>query len=155
MKEEMNRIAILFRETNDGNNWTGINVSQAFEGVDYLTAVKRINASHLNIAELAMHLLCWNKIITKRLRGENYIPAKEEDFLVIDLLTDHEWQLMKQQLNDSFDELISKLSAAEDDILDRPMFKGSTSAYRNIHGQISHLHYHLAQIVLLKKIFAN
>ena len=152
MKDSISGIAILITETATGNNWTGINTETALRGITAEQAVKRINANHLNIAELTAHLTCWNKVIARRLNGENYQPGKEEDFPVIDLLSETEWEALKTAFMESFVILETTLCSKEDNILDVPIFEGGTSAYRNLHGQISHLHYHLGQMVLLKKL---
>lgn len=152
MQTAINKIKTLIEETANGNNWTGVNAEQALQNITALQATKRINTNHLNIAELAAHLTCWNKVITKRLDGENYQPATEEDFPVINELTEEAWSTLKENFTFSFKVLTDKLQTKENDILDAPMFEGASSAYRNLHGQISHLHYHLGQIVLLKKL---
>ncbi|MFN8294835.1 MAG: hypothetical protein U0T69_01505 [Chitinophagales bacterium] len=90
--------------------------------------------------------------MVKRLDAENYQPTRAEDFPVINDLSEDEWNTMKEDFIQSFKLLTDKLDTKEDTILYTPMFEGASSAYRNLHGQISHLHYHLGQIVLLKKI---
>lgn len=152
MNLEIQKIKTLITQTANGDNWTGINAQQALENVDFAKAVRRINDMHLNIAEFTAHLTCWNKVISKRLDSENYQPAKEEDFPVINDLTEEKWTELKQGFLESFNLLTAKLETKQDAILDKPIFEGATSAYRNVHGQISHLHYHLGQMVLLKKI---
>ena len=152
MNTEINKIKTLISETADGNNWTGINAEQALQDISAETATKRINANHLNIAELTAHLVCWNNVIAKRLGGVNYTPPVEEDFPVINELSDEQWQIMKQDFFNSFEILVNALSQKEDISLDQPIFEEATSVYRNVHGQVSHLHYHLGQIVLLKKV---
>jgi uncharacterized damage-inducible protein DinB len=153
MENEITRIASLLKDTASGNNWTGINIEQALSGIPAVTAVKRINANHLNIAESVAHLACWNKVMAKRLDSENYQPTKEEDFPVIDHLEEHQWTELKNRLRASFEALVQKLESKEETGLHNPMFEGATSAYRNLHGQVSHLHYHMGQIMLLKKAF--
>lgn len=152
MQNEINNIITLFSETANGNNWTGINATQVLQDITAEKAIKRINSNHLNVAELTAHLTCWNKVMAKRLDAENYQPTKEEDFPEINKLSEEEWNTLKQNFTISFNVLTEKLASKEAAILDAPMFEGGTSAYRNLHGQISHLHYHLGQIVLLKKI---
>lgn len=152
MNTDIHKVKILITETANGNNWTGTNAEQALSNISAETAIKRINVNHLNIAELAAHLACWNKVIAKRLEGINYTPSKEEDFPVINELTEEQWQIHKQNFFNSFEVLTATLLQKEDVSLDQPIFEGASSVYRNVHGQVSHLHYHLGQIVLLKKI---
>ena len=152
MQTEINKIKTLIAETANGNNWTGINATQALQNISAQKAVKRINENHLNIAELTTHLTCWNKVITKRLDAENYQPTNEEDFPEINELSKEEWNTLKEKFFQSFEILINKLQEKEGNDVNAPIFEGASSAYRNLHGQISHLHYHLGQIVLLKKI---
>src|SRR4051812_18002160 len=117
MDNEILRISKLLTETYDGNNWTGINAIQALDGVTAEIAVKRINDLHLNIAELTAHLSCWNKVMTKRLQGENYEPEKEEDFPKFNMLLEEEWNLLKQNLQVSFDNLKIELDLKTEEIL--------------------------------------
>ncbi len=152
MQSEINKIKTLLQETATGNNWTGINAHQILNDITAETATKKLNEKHLNIAELTAHLTCWNYVIAKRLDGENQELTKEEDFPTINNLNEESWNDLKQNFIDSFHFLIDKLTEKEDAILDQPMFEGSSLSYRNLHGQISHLHYHLGQIMLLKKL---
>ncbi|HRH58174.1 MAG TPA: DinB family protein [Chitinophagales bacterium] len=152
MQNEINNIVTLISETANGNNWTGINTLQVLQDINSEKATKRVNSSHLNIAELTAHLTCWNNVMIKRLDAENYQPKRDEDFPAINDLSEDEWNTMKEDFIQSFKLLTDILDTKEDTILYAPMFEGATSAYRNLHGQISHLHYHLGQIVLLKKI---
>ncbi len=154
MKEEISRIHHLFSEAAEGNNWTGINVLQALNEVSATNATRRINKEHLNIAELVAHLTCWNTVITQRLGKLNYQPAKEDDFPVIHDLSDEEWENRKYKFLQSFHVLQTELENKTDSMLNEPMVEGGTSAYRNLHGQLSHIHYHLGQIVLLKKLLS-
>lgn len=152
MNDSIKGIATLIKETATGNNWTGINTETALHGITAEQAVKRIHANHLNIAELTAHLTCWNMVIGRRLNGEDYQPEKEGDFPVINFLSESEWEALKAAFMDSFIFLETRMASKEDSILNQPIFEGGTSAYRNLHGQVSHLHYHLGQIVLLKKL---
>ena len=152
MNSELNKIDRLFDEIADGNNWTGINIQHALLDIPAAIATQRINQAHLNIAELLSHLTCWNKVMVSRLDNQNHQPAKEEDFPEIGKLTDGEWEDMKLEFFRSIHLLRGRLENHEDKILDEPMFEGASDAYRNLHGQIGHLHYHLGQIVLLKKL---
>lgn len=155
MNAEIQKIRMLIAETASGNNWTGINAEQALSDISADKAIKRINENHLNIAELTAHLACWNKVIARRLQGMNYTPGKEEDFPQINALTEEQWQAIKDDFMESFSILENTLLEKEDASLEQPVFEGATSAYRNVHGQVSHLHYHLGQIVLLKKLLAD
>ena len=154
MRTEINKIAKLIDDSLEYDNWTGINVQKALKDVTPVIAVHRFNKNHLNIAELVAHIICWNKIMTERLDKHNHEPAKEEDFPVVDELTDEQWYDMKLELARSFHLLKGKLENKDDDILDKPIFEGASDAYRNLHGQIAHIHYHLGQIVLLKKLLS-
>ena len=152
MRNEINRIDSLITDLLEGNNWTGINAHQALIDVSAKKAVQRINKQQLNIAELMAHLTCWNEIITLRLDKQDHQPSKKEDFPRISRLTSEKWKDLKLDFFRSFHLLKGRLENKEDSILDEPMFEGASPAYRNLHGQISHVHYHLGQIVLLKKL---
>lgn len=152
MQTEIKNIITLLQEIANDNNWTGINAARSLQDVSAEKAIKRINNNHLNIAELTAHLTCWNKVITQRLKAENYQPTKEDDFPEINTLSEEEWKTLKEKFFQSFEILINKLQEKKGTDVNAPIFEGASSIYRNLHGQISHLHYHLGQIVLLKKI---
>lgn len=155
MNSEWKKISVLLKETAESDNWTGINVKQALENITRDIAVKRIHDKHLNIAELLAHLSCWNKVMINRLDGIKYEPAPDEDFPTHSKLTEKSWEKIKQDFFKSIHQLIEKIESKKDNLIDEPMFKGSSSGYRNLYGQVAHLHYHLGQIVLLKKIFSE
>lgn len=152
MHKGLNQIAAMFLDTLEGNNWTGITIQHALLDVTREEAVHRFSGSHLNIAELVAHLNCWNKVMLERLDGQNFQPSPEEDFPRIDRLSESQWEELKLGFYRSFHLLAGKLENKDDAILDEPMFEGASGAYRNLHGQVAHLHYHLGQIVLLKKL---
>ena len=152
MEQQTYHTANLFREFSTGYNWTGINAEKALKDISAETAVRHFHDKHLNIAELISHMTCWNIVIAKRLEGKNYQPAPDEDFPGIDQLNEDTWEAIKEKFFDSILLLNDKLLNKNEDELDQPIFEGATSVYRNVHGQISHLHYHLGQVVLLKKL---
>jgi hypothetical protein len=152
MNSELRKIDQLFDEIADGNNWTGINAQHALLDISAEKAVRRLNHLHLNIAELLAHITCWNKVMTARLDNQNFQPSKEEDFPVIDHLNAEEWEDKKLEFFRTIHLLRGRLENNKDEILKEPMFEGASDAYRNLHGQVGHLHYHLGQIVLLKKL---
>lgn len=145
------QIAKHLREVHVGKNWTWVNLKDSLEGVDWhhaTTQVKDFNT----IATLVYHM--------------NYYVAAQLNLLKTGLLDAHDdfafqvppiksaadWQTLTQKSFDQAEELAGLIeNLPESKLWEICVNEKYGNYYRNFQGMIEHCHYHLGQIVLLKK----
>ena len=146
------QIARHFREVHFGGNWTSVNLKDSLAGITWQQATTKVYSLN-TIAALVYHINYYVSAVLKVLEGG---PLDAHDKYSFDLplvQSDEDWQkLLNKTWTDAknFANLIEQLpeSILENDFSE----KKYGSYYRNLHGVIEHSHYHLGQIVLIKKI---
>ncbi|NLR67232.1 DUF1572 domain-containing protein [Chitinophaga varians] len=146
------QIAKHFRDVHFGGNWTAVNLKDALADVDWQVATTRINGLN-TIAVLVFHVNYYVDAVLKVLQGE---PLQASDKLSFDLppvTSEEDWQrLVNKTLvqAESFAGLVERLAEKQ---LSEDFTDGKYGTwYRNLAGIIEHTHYHLGQIVVIKKI---
>lgn len=148
-------IANHLRQVYFGGNWTCVNLKDTLAGVTWEQATTKVYSFNA-IATLVYHINYYADVQTKVLQGEALKGQDEESFKTRAITSDAEWQEM---LNKTWD----KANMLADLIMQLPVDKLSDTFtdekygtyYRNLQGMIEHTHYHLGQIVLIKKLLAE
>ena len=146
------QIAKHFREVHFGGNWTWSNLKDTVEGVTWQQATAKVYSFN-TIAALTYHINYFVVAALKVLRSE---PLDSHDKFSFDhppILCQEDWEkLLDKTWKDAeaFAILVEQLPEAT--LWEDFAHKKYGSYYRNILGIIEHTHYHLGQIVLLKKI---
>jgi hypothetical protein len=146
------QIANHFRQVHFGGNWTSVNLKDTLAGITWQQAITRIYSLN-TIATLVYHMNYYISAVLKVLQGERLNASDKYSFDHPPILSGEDWvKLLAKTWTDAenFASLVEQMPESklwED-------FSGNKygNYYRNIHGIIEHLHYHLGQIVLLKKI---
>ena len=146
------QIAKRLRDVYFGKNWTSLNLKDSLAGVTWLQATTKLHEFN-TIATLVFHLSYYVSAVTKVLEGEalNAKDAYSFDHQPIQSEADWEEMLAKVWADaECFAALIEKLPDEKlgEDFSDSKY----GSYYRNLNGIIEHIHYHLGQIVLIKKL---
>lgn len=132
-------------------NWTDIHLDEAIADVTYQEAIN-VPAGLVNsIAMLVNHLEFYNFVITERLMGTEPVIDDANRF-AISIKNEEDWQLLKQRTLDSFKRLADRISQLPAEKLQALTPSGNNTFYKTLHGLSEHAHYHLGQIVLLKKL---
>jgi len=141
-------IARHFYEVHYGNNWTDASVKDALEGISREQAVKKIGNTN-TIALLLFHLDFYNMVVYDRLVG-NQKHFEHEESLKVEITSEDDWQ----RLQETYFANVAKLHQAILQFDESLLFEEKTSntPYKNLHGLVEHVHYHLGQINLLKKL---
>ena len=146
------QIAKHFRDVYFGGNWTSVNVKETLADISWQEATSKI--SDLNaIATLVFHINYYISPVLKVLQGGPLQASDKESFNLSPITSQNDWNsLVTKALNDAaqFADEIEKLD-------EEKLFKDFADVkygnyYLNLHGIIEHTHYHLGQIVLIKKI---
>lgn len=146
------QIAQLFRDVHYGGNWTSVNLKENLSDVTWQKATTRVYSFN-TIAALVYHMNYYVSAVLKVLQGEPLNASDKYSFDHPPIQSQEDWEkLLDKTWSDAenFASLIEQLpeSKLSETFLDEKY----GNYYRNIHGIIEHTHYHLAQIVLIKKL---
>ena len=132
-----------------GNNWTEVDLSGILEDVTAEEALTVTAASPNTIASLLHHITYWNRLMIRRIKGvETAIPASNG----YDIPANMNWLDLKDDNIASAHELAAAIREFDASKLVQPILPGYSTAYKNLQGTVEHVHYHLGQIVIIKKL---
>ena len=146
------QIAKHFRDALFGGNWTSVNLKEALSDVTWEQATTQVHTFN-TIADLVYHINYFVNAASKVLQGGPLDAHDKYSFDLPPILSQQDWEkLLDNSFTDAenFATLIEQLPENKlwEDFSDNKY----GNYYRNIHGIIEHTHYHLGQIVLIKKI---
>jgi len=146
------QIAKHFREVHFGGNWTSVNLKDSLADVTWQQATTQVYTFN-TIAALVYHMNYYVSAVMKVLQGEPLNASDKYSFRLPPILSQEDWEkLLNKTWTDAenFATLIEQLPESKlwEDFSDNKY----GNYYRNFHGIIEHVHYHLGQIVLIKKI---
>lgn len=109
-----------------------------------------------SIASLTCHSTYYVSTLINVLKGQPLNAKDELSFILPSLTSQQDWEQLLAKLWEEGEEAAKLIERLPDNILiDNFTNEKYGSYYRNIQGIIEHLHYHLGQIVLIKKIHAS
>ncbi|MBK9336008.1 MAG: DUF1572 domain-containing protein [Lewinellaceae bacterium] len=149
------QIAKHLREVYFGGNWTSSNLKDSLAGVTWQQATTQVYAFN-TIATLVFHLTYYVRAVSKVLQGEALDAKDKYSFDHPPILSREDWEafLDKTWMDaENFARLIEQLP--DNRLLEDFTDNKYGNYYRNLHGIIEHIHYHLGQIVLIKKIVSQ
>ena len=149
------QLAKHLRDVFFGGNWTSVNLRDSLANITWQQACTKIHSLNTILA-LVYHINYYISAVTKVLQGEPLVASDKFSFDHPSIQSEEEWQqLLDETWKDAenFAYWIEQLSESklwED-------FEGGKygNYYRNIQGIIEHSHYHLGQIVLIKKLLQH
>jgi len=146
------QIAQHLKAVHFGGNWTSVNLKDTLAGVTWEQAVTKVHTFN-TIAVLVYHMNYYIDAVRKVLEGG---PLEAKDAYSFDLqpITGAEgWERLQQKTwadAEAFATLVEQLP--EERLGELFVKEPYGNYYRNVHGIIEHTHYHLGQIVLIKKL---
>ena len=148
-------IAKHLRDVHFGGNWATSNLKEHLADLSWQQATTQVHAFN-TIATLVFHTNYYVGAVLKVLQGE---PLNAKDAYSFDhppIRSQEDWEKMLEKTwaeAETFARLIEPLPDERlgEDFTD----KKYGNYYRNLHGIIEHLHYHLGQIVLIKKLLPH
>lgn len=146
------QIAKQFRDVHFGGNWTASNLKENLAGVTWQQATTKVYSLN-TIATLVYHMNYYVIVVIKVLQGEPLAGNDKYSFDHPPILSQEDWKnFLDKTWTDAknFANLIEQFP--ERRLWEIFSDKKYGNYYRNIHGIIEHIHYHLGQIVLIKKI---
>jgi hypothetical protein len=146
------QIAKHFREVHFGGNWSTSNFKDQLADVTWQQATTKVYNIN-TIATLVFHSNYYVSAVLKVLQGETLNAKDAYSFDHPPVQSKEDWDRMVEKTlseAEQFANLVEQLPEHRlwDDFTD----KKYGNFYRNLHGIIEHAHYHLGQIVILKKV---
>jgi len=146
------QIAKHFREIHFGGNWTSVNLKDNLEDLSWQQATTQVYSFN-TIATLVYHMNYYVSAVLKVLQGEALNAKDIYSFDHPPILSQVDWEKLLEKTwadAEKFASLIEQLQEIK--LWETFSDEKYGNYYRNIHGIIEHCHYHLGQIVLIKKI---
>ena len=136
-----------------GDNWTAVNLKDSLTGVSWEMATKKVESFH-TIAELVYHMNYFITVVLKVLQGEPLQGNDAESFNCPPINSQADWEALQKRVFSEVEEFAVLVAALPEQQLWEMIGDNKYgSYYRNLHGIVEHCHYHLGQIVLIKKYF--
>jgi uncharacterized damage-inducible protein DinB len=135
----------------DGEAWHGPALMETLEGIDAKTAAARPIPTAHSIWELVLHISAWERVITRRIRGEKLTLSDEENFGHITSLNENAWREAVKTLREDHDELIKSVSSLPESKLSDTVPGKDYNVLFMLLGAVQHAAYHGGQIALLKR----
>ncbi len=146
------QIAKQLRAVYFGGNWTAVNLKEQLSDVSWQQATARVYSVN-PIATLVYHLDYYVSAVTRVLQGG---PLDAKDAYSFDhppVRSQEEWESLLNRTWTAAENLAALVEALPEDALWQTFANEKYgNYYRNIEGIIEHAHYHLGQIVLVKKL---
>ena len=146
------QIAKNLRDAYSGNNWTGVNLKKALEGVTWQQAISKVDSLN-SIAMLLYHINYYVDAALAVLQGNPLTASDKYSFDMQPVTSEGDWQKL---IGHVFSQ--AELFAQEIEKLDESkMFETFADPrygnyFRNLMGVVEHAHYHMGQIVIIKKM---
>ena len=149
------QIAKYLREVHFGKNWTWSSLKENLEDVTWEEATTRVYSLN-TIAALLFHINYFEDAILKVLEGGALDAKDEYSFDVPSINSKKDWdKLVAKTIADAEKFAILVEQLPESKLWETFSEEKYGNYFRNIHGVIEHTHYHLGQIIIIKKIIQS
>ena len=149
------QIAKQFREVHFSGNWTSVNLKESLADVSWQQATAQVYSLN-TIATLVYHINYYVSAVLKVLQGGTLDAKDKYSFELSPILSQEDWENLLYKTWTEAEIFASLVEQLPDNKLGETFCDEKYgNYYRNIHGIIEHTHYHLGQIVLIKKILTK
>ncbi len=148
------QIAKHLREVHIGGNWTWSNLQEHLAGMTWQQATTQVHGFN-SIATLVYHMNYYLNAVTDRLQGKPLTAKHALSFIYTPITSQQDWENMVAKTWTDAEAFAAQIEQMPENLLWENISVEYGSYYRNIHGVIEHTHYHLGQIVLIKKLLAD
>lgn len=145
------QLAKHLREVHFGGNWTWSNLKENLTGVTWKQATTKVYSFN-TIAILVYHMNYYLNAVSGILQGKPLDSKHALSFGPPKIESEEDWQQLLEKTWADAETFATKIEQMPENRLWENISDKHGNFYRNIQGVIEHNHYHLGQIVLLKKI---
>lgn len=145
-------LAKNLRDVYFGGNWTASDLKSQLNDVTWQQATTQVFGLN-TIATLVFHLNYYVKEVTKVLQGQPLTASDKFAFTHPPIQNREDWERQRDSIwadAEAFAQLIEQLP--DEKLLQDFADPKYGTYYRNLAGIIEHIHYHLGQIAVVKKI---
>lgn len=148
-------LAKHLREVYFGENWTSVNLKDSLAGVDWQQATTKLDSLNTIVA-LVYHINYYVTAVSKVLQGEPLNAKDKYSFDHPSIRSQQDWETLVGKTSADAENLAKLIEQLPEGRLWEDFSEGKYgNYYRNIQGVIEHAHYHLGQIVLIKKMLTS
>jgi hypothetical protein len=148
-------IAKHTREIHFGGNWTTTNLRDVLTDVTWEQATTKVHSFN-TIAVLTYHVNYFVTVVLKVLKGG---PLEGKDIYSFDhppINSQEDWEVMQARVFAEAEEFATLIEQLPDEqILADFIDNKYGNWFRNLVGIVEHMHYHLGQIVIIKKLITE
>jgi len=146
------QIAKHFRDVHFGGNWTSVNLKDSLNGLSWQQATTRVQSFN-TIAMLVYYINYYVDAVLKVLKGGTLNASDQYSFDLSPIQSQEDWERLLDKTWTDAENFAALIEQLPDSKLPENFLDGKYgNYYRNLTGIIEHTHYHLGQIVLIKKI---
>lgn len=146
------QIAKHLRKLHFGGNWTSVDLKETLADVAWQEATTKIDSLN-TMAALVFHINYYTEAILKVLLGRPLDAKDKYSFDLPPLQSQEDWKKLLGKMWTDAESLILLIEQVPESRLEETFANEKYgSVYRNLQGLIEHTHYHLGQIVLIKKL---
>jgi hypothetical protein len=144
-----------FRDVHFGGNWTSSDLKTHLTGVHWEEATRKFHSLN-TIASLVYHINYYISAVLKVLKGEALVAKDMYSFDHPPIRNQADWENMLVKTWTEAEEFAVLVAALPESRLSEIFVEEKYGTYyRNLQGIVEHTHYHLGQIVLIKKFLLN
>ena len=146
------QLASQFRAFYFGGNYTGVNLKDTLMGLTWQEATTKVDSLN-TIAALVFHMNYYVAAALNVLRGNPLNASDKFSYDLPSIQSQEDWGRLLHNIKADVDALINLVEKMpESQLWDTFADEKYGNWYRNLTGIIEHNHYHLGQIVLIKKM---
>lgn len=144
-----------FREIHFGGNWSCSCLQDNLKDVSLEQALLKVDGIN-TIATLVYHTTYYVNALHTVLLGKEFKAKDELSFLHPKLETEMDWLAMVHSAMQNAEQVAKLIEQLPDEIWSKVFVEEKYGTwFRNVTGIIEHMHYHLGQIVMIKKLLAS
>jgi len=149
------QIAKNLRDVYSGGNWTAVNFKDTLKDINWQQAITKVHSFN-TIATLVVHCNYYTGVALKVLQGGPLEGKDEESFKLPPIQSQQDWENLLNKVWSDIEVFAKQVEALPESKLGEVFGDEKYGTYfRNLEGIVEHAHYHLGQIVLIKKIILN
>jgi hypothetical protein len=146
------QLAKHLRDVHFGGNWTSVNLKTVLAEVGWEAATAKVYSFN-TIAALVYHVNYYVSVVSRVLDGEPLNAKDAYSFQHPPIGSPEDWQRMLDKTWSDAERFASLTEQLPDSQMEQLFIEEKYGTYyRNLQGIIEHTHYHLGQIVLIKKL---
>lgn len=146
------QIAKHFKDVHFGGNWTSVNYRDVLADVSWQQAGTKVQSFN-TILTLVHHVKYYMHVVERVLLGGPLVGKDAESFIHPPLNSLEEWDALRNDFWAKAEAVATLIAQLPDSILTQPFYEEKYGTnYRNLQGMVEHHHYHLGQIVIIKKL---